>query len=287
METKLVKEYKEKNRTSLDLSGKTAVITGGAGLLGPEHAVGLSRYGARVILLDIVEDGLEDARQRVLSQIAEAKVEIANADITDKVSLEKVRDEFEKKAMPIDILVNNAAVNPKMLNPVDGEKSGTVEDYDMMLWEKEINVGITGTFLCCRVFGSSMAERGAGSIVNIASDLAIQAPDQRVYSSTGLIEDVTNFKPIGYPVVKAAMLGLNRYLATYWAHKGVRVNALIPGAVFNNQPDSLHKEVARRVPLGRWADRKDYQEAVAFLASEASSYMTGQELVMDGGRSIW
>lgn len=280
-------EQNEKNKASLDLSGKTALITGGAGLLGPEHGVGLSRYGAKIILLDIVEDGLGGARQRVLNQIESAHVETVAADITDITSLEKVREEFEKKGMPIDILVNNAALNPKMMDLAEGEKSGTVEDYDMMLWKNEIDVGITGTFLCCRVFGSSMAERGAGAIVNIASDLAIQAPDQRVYSPTGLIEDVTNFKPIGYPVVKAAMLGLNRYLATYWAHRGVRVNALIPGAVFNNQPDSLIKEVARRVPLGRWADRSDYQEAVAFLASESSSYMTGQELVMDGGRSIW
>lgn len=277
----------EKNKTSLDLSGKTALITGGAGLLGPEHGVGLARYGAKIILLDIAEDGLEDARKRVLNQIKSAHVETIAADITDKTPLENVQKGFEKKGMPINVLINNAALNPKMMNCADGEKSGTVEDYDMMLWEKEMDVGITGTFLCCRVFGSAMAERGSGSIVNIASDLAIQAPDQRVYSPTGLMEDVTNFKPIGYPVVKAAMLGLNRYLATYWAHRGVRVNALIPGSVFNNQPDSLLKEVARRVPLGRWADRKDYQEAVAFLASEASSYMTGQELVMDGGRSIW
>jgi len=273
--------------SSRNLSGKTALITGGAGLLGPEHGVGLARYGAVVILLDIFADGLAEARQRVLNQVVGACVETTTADITDKVSLEQVRDEFDKKGMPIDILINNAALNPKMMDCMDGGKSGTVEDYDMTLWDKEVGVGITGTFLCCRVFGTAMAKRGAGSIVNIASDLAIQAPDQRIYSPTGRIEDVTNFKPIGYPVVKAAMLGLNRYLATYWAHKGVRVNALIPGAVFNNQPDSLIKEVSRRVPLGRWADRKDYQEAIAFLASDASSYMTGQELVMDGGRSIW
>jgi NAD(P)-dependent dehydrogenase (short-subunit alcohol dehydrogenase family) len=284
LETKLADEQK---KASLNLSGKTALVTGGAGLLGPEHAVGLSRYGAKVILLDVVDDGLADARQRVLDQVESAHVETVTADITNKPSLEKVRDDFENKGMPIDILVNNAALNPKMMNLADGEKSGTVEDYDMMLWENEIDVGITGTFLCCRIFGGAMAVRGNGAIVNIASDLAIQAPDQRVYSPTGLMEDVANFKPIGYPVVKAAMLGLNRYLATYWAHRGVRVNVLIPGAVLNNQPDSLLKEVARRVPLGRWADRKDYQEAVAFLASDASSYMTGQELVMDGGRSIW
>ncbi len=284
----MANEQKESRRTSsLNLSGKTALVTGGAGLLGPEHGVGLARYGATVILLDIIEDGLEEARQRVLNQIAEARVETAVADITNQASLERVRDEFEKKGMQVDVLVNNAALNPKMMDCAEGAISGTVEDYDMVLWEKEIGVGITGIFLCCRVFGSAMAERKTGSIVNIASDLAIQAPDQRVYSPTGRMEDVTNFKPIGYPVVKAAMLGLNRYLATYWAHKGVRVNALIPGAVFNNQPDSLLKEVSRRVPLGRWADRKEYQEAIAFLASEASSYMTGQELVMDGGRSIW
>ena len=273
--------------SSLDLSGKTALVTGGAGFLGPEHGVGLARHGATVVLLDIVEEGLEEARQRVLNPVTGARVEIAAADITDQAALDQIRDDFEKKRMPIDILANNAALNPKMMDCADGKKSGTVEDYDMVLWEKEIGVGVTGTFLCCRVFGSAMAGRGTGSIVNITSDLAIQAPDQRVYSPTGRMEDVTNFKPIGYPVVKAAMLGLNRYLATYWAHRGVRVNALIPGAVFNDQPDSLVKEVSRRVPLGRWADRTEYQEAVAFLASDASSYMTGQELVMDGGRSIW
>tara|TARA_B100000315_G_scaffold194414_1_gene185064 strand:+ start:77 stop:928 length:852 start_codon:yes stop_codon:yes gene_type:complete len=280
-------QKENKGSSSLNLSGKNALITGGAGLLGPEHGVGLARHGATVVLLDIVEEGLEEARQRVLNQIAGAQVDFAVADITDQASLERVKSELKKQGMPIDVLVNNAALNPKMMDSGVGEKSGTVEDYDMTLWEKEIDVGITGTFLCCRVFGSAMAERGTGSIVNIASDLAIQAPDQRVYSPTGRMEDITNFKPIGYPIVKAAMLGLNRYLATYWAHRGVRVNALIPGAVFNNQPDSLLREVSHRVPLGRWADRKEYQEAVAFLASEASSYMTGQELVMDGGRSIW
>ena len=132
-----------------------------------------------------------------------------------------------------------------------------------------------------------MANRGGGVIVNIASDLAIQAPDQRVYSKSGRMEDVRHFKPIGYPVVKSAMLGLNRYLATYWAHRGVRVNCLVPGAVHNTQSDHLIKNISYQVPLERLAEKYEYQEAVAFLASEASSYMTGQELIMDGGRSIW
>ena len=173
------------------------------------------------------------------------------------------------------------------MDSFSSEKSGTVEDYNMELWEREIQVGITGSFLCCKVFGSKMANNKKGVIVNIASDLAIQAPDQRVYSESGEMQDVKHFKPIGYPVVKSAMLGLNRYLATYWAHRGVRVNCLVPGAVHTTQSDHLIKNISYRVPLGRLAEKYEYQEAIAFLASEASSYMTGQELIMDGGRSIW
>jgi len=269
-----------------DLSGKTALITGGGGLLGPEHGIGLARFGAKIVLVDIDEDGLLQAKERVLSQIPEASIETAIVDITNEIALCDLRDRLNRIGSKIDILVNNAVLNPKM-DVFKDEISGTVENYDMDLWGQELKVGITGTFLCCKIFGSQMALRGKGTIVNIASDLAIQAPDQRVYSLTGKIEDVHHFKPIGYPVVKSAMLGLNRYLATYWAHCGVRVNCLIPGAVLNKQSDSLIEQISNRVPLGRLAEKTEYQEAVAFLASDASSYMTGQEIVMDGGRSIW
>jgi len=269
-----------------DLSGRTALITGGGGLLGPEHGIGLARFGAAIVLIDINEDGLRNAKERVLSQIPEAFVETAIVDIIDEQALCVLRDRLKCDGFHIDILINNAVLNPKM-DTFIGETSGTVENYDMDLWEQELKVGITGTFLCCKIFGSQMALRGKGTIVNIASDLAIQAPDQRVYSLTGKIEDVHHFKPIGYPVVKSAMLGLNRYLATYWAHCGVRVNCLIPGAVLNKQFDSLIKQISDRVPLKRLAEKTEYQEAVVFLASDASSYMTGQEIVMDGGRSIW
>jgi len=272
--------------TRFDLSGKAALITGGGGLLGPEHGIGLARFGAAVVLLDIDRAGLISAKERVLGQIPDAVVETAVVDITDEPALIGLRERLEREGFTVDILVNNAALNPKM-DSLSGQTSGTVENYDMDFWEQEIRVGITGTFLCCKIFGHAMATRGKGTIVNIASDLAIQAPDQRVYSPTGKIEDVQNFKPIGYPVVKSAMLGLNRYLATYWAHRGVRVNCLIPGAVFNHQPVSLVKEVSHRIPLGRWAEKNEYQEALAFMASDASSYMTGQELIMDGGRCIW
>ena len=274
----------DKNR--FNLSGRNALITGGGGFLGPEHGIALARYGAGIILVDIDEEGLIRAKRRVNSQVNGCEIETFLTDISNEHELLKLRDRLTTSDILIDVLINNAALNPKMEN-FDNITSGTVENYDMDQWEKEIRVGITGTFLCCKVFGSEMASRGKGTIVNIASDAAIQAPDQRVYSDSGKIEDVKHFKPIGYPVVKSAMLGLNRYLATYWAHCGVRVNCLIPGAVLATQSESLVKEISKRVPLGRLAEKFEYQEAVAFLASDASSYMTGLELVMDGGRSIW
>ncbi len=275
-----------KPSSRFDLSGKTALITGGGGLLGPEHGIGLARYGADIVLIDIDEDGLRVAKKRIRSQVSYVSVKLRLIDITNEWALCELRARLLRAGSEVDILVNNAALNPKMDVFVDGV-TGTVENYDMDLWERELNVGITGTFLCCKIFGSQMARRGSGTIVNIASDLAIRAPDQRVYATTGRIEDVRHFKPISYPVVKSAMLGLNRYLATYWAHRGVRVNCLIPGAVLNNQSDSLVDQISIRVPLKRLAEKTEYQEAVAFLASDASSYMTGQEIVMDGGRSIW
>lgn len=269
-----------------NLTGKGALITGGGGLLGPEHGAGLARWGAAVVLVDINKEGLRTARGQVLAQVPEAHVETAVVDITDEAALINLKDQLEKEGILIDILVNNAALNPKM-NRLNGTTSGRVENYDMDLWDRELRVSITGTFLCCKIFGHAMATRGGGAIVNIASDLAIQAPDQRVYSPTGRIEDVKHFKPIGYTVVKSAMLGITRHLATYWAHRGVRVNSLVLGAVFNHQPEFLVRQVSERVPLRRLAEKSEYQEALVFLASDASSYMTGHMLVMDGGRSIW
>jgi NAD(P)-dependent dehydrogenase (short-subunit alcohol dehydrogenase family) len=280
-------DNKEKvNLTRFNLSGKVALITGGGGLLGPEHGIALANCGATVVLIDVNEEGLQKAYERVIDQLPEAHLKTVLVDITEEAALINLKEQLEGDELKIDILVNNAAINPKM-DKLSGNISGTVENYDMDMWNRELNVGITGTFLCCKIFGHAMALHGGGTIVNIASDLAIQGPDQRVYSNTGRIEDVEHFKPIGYSVVKSAMLGITRYLATYWAHKGIRVNCLVPGGVFNNQPESLVQKVSECVPLGRMAIKSEYQEAIAFLASDASSYMTGQMLVMDGGRSVW
>jgi len=251
------------NKRRFNLSGKSALITGGGGLLGPEHGIALARYGAHVILVDINEKGLKRAKRRVNSQVNSCEIEIFVTDITKENEILKLRDQLKDSDLFVDILINNAALNPKM-DDSGIQNSGMVENYDIGQLNKELEVGIIGTFLCCKIFGSAMASLGKGTIVNIASDLAIQAPDQRVYSLTGKIEDVKQFKPVGYPIVKSAMLGLNRYLATYWAHRGVRVNCLVPGAVLTTQSDHLVKNISYRVPLGRLAEKYEYQEAIAF-----------------------
>lgn len=273
--------------TNFDISGKSALITGGGGFLGPEHACALASWGAEIVLVDIDQNGLQKAKEQIEREVPSSTVKSFVCDITDENSLKELMITLKEDDTIIDILVNNAALNPKMDDLSSSKKTGTIEEYDMRLWAEELNVGITGTFLCCKIFGSEMAKRGTGTIVNIASDLAVRAPDQRVYAPTGKLEDVTHFKPIGYSVVKTAMLGINRYLATYWADKGVRVNALVPGAVYNKQPDHLVKNVADSIPLGRWAAKDEYRDALLFLASDASSYMTGQLLIIDGGRGVW
>ncbi len=271
--------------SSNTLAKKTALITGAGGLLGPQHGIGLSSAGAKVILTDIDQDGLERSKKKILDSNKDAIVETYILDITNLESVENFENSYVKKNKYINILVNNAAINPKMKEKTD-DVTGKIEDYDLDLWNREIEVGITGAFICSRVFGSRMADKGQGVIINISSDLAIRAPDQRVYSPTLSFEDIESYKPLGYSVVKTALIGMTRYLAEYWGHKNVRVNALLPGGVFNNQPQQLVDNVKSRTLLGRWANIDEYQDAIVFLASDASAYMTGQSIVMDGGRSV-
>ena len=150
-----------------------------------------------------------------------------------------------------------------------------------------MRVGLTGAFLCSRVFGSAMAKRGKGVILNIASDLAVIAPDQRLYRQEGVPEDQQPVKPVTYSVVKTGLIGLTRYLATYWATSGVRVNAISPGGIFNHQPEAFLAELYQRIPMARMAQVDEYQGSILYLCSDASSYMTGTNLSVDGGRTCW
>jgi len=264
------------------LAGRVVAITGGAGLLGGEHAHAVAEAGATPALLDV--DG--EAAQRRAEEVGRGAFGLA-ADVTDEASLRTARDAIVGRTGRIDCLINNAARNPK----VEGSglaASTRLEQMPLTEWQRDLDVGLTGAFLCARVLGGRIAAAGdGGAIVNVASDLALISPDQRLYRVEGLPEDEQPVKPLTYSVVKAGLVGMTRWLATYWADRGVRVNAISPGGVEAGQPDEFQVRLAERIPLGRMARRDEYRAAIVFLLSDASSYMTGHNMVMDGGRTVW
>jgi NAD(P)-dependent dehydrogenase (short-subunit alcohol dehydrogenase family) len=268
----------------LDLSGRVVVITGAAGLLGREHAAAVAELGATPVLLDIDEASIELASDELARSWRVQPAGFA-INITDAGAVQRVADEVMARYGRIDGLINNAANNPKMES---GQSEWSrLENFPIDVWNADIAVGVTGAFLCARAFGAHMAAAGAGSIVNVASDLGVIAPDQRIYRTPGRSPQEQPVKPVTYSVVKHALIGLTKYLATYWAESNVRVNALSPGGVFNGQDDAFVQRLTNLIPLGRMADRDEYRGAIAFLISDASSYMTGANLIVDGGRTTW
>jgi len=266
-----------------DLSGRTAVITGGAGLLGRRHAETVVDLGGVPVLLDL--DGA--AAEAAAREIGGDALGLA-CDITDEKALQAAREGIASERGDVHILINNAANNPSLGASGDGSKTWSrIENFPLADWNADIAVGLTGAFLCSRVFGTAMAAAGRGVILNIASDLALIGPDQRIYREAGTAEGDQPVKPVTYSVVKAGLLGLTRYLATYWADRGVRANALVPGGVFDGQESAFVERLTQLIPMGRMADADEYKAAVAFLISDASSYMTGGHLVVDGGRTAW
>jgi NAD(P)-dependent dehydrogenase (short-subunit alcohol dehydrogenase family) len=189
--------------------------------------------------------------------------------------------------MDIDILINNAAIDPKVKDEPGLLETSRLENFPKEQWELQVGVGLTGAFLCSKIFGAAMAKSGRGGVIlNIASDLSVFAPDQRLYRKEGLDAEMQPVKPVTYSVIKAGLIGLTRYLATYWADQNVRSNALSPGGVFNDQGEEFVQRLSRLIPLGRMAERDEYRAAVQFLCSDASTYMNGQNIVIDGGRSV-
>jgi NAD(P)-dependent dehydrogenase (short-subunit alcohol dehydrogenase family) len=265
-----------------DLQGRVAIITGGAGMLGYQHGSILAAAGAHVVLLDLAAANPQARAKQIADQCGPEALGIS-CDITSESSLEGARESILEKFGRIDILINNAANNPKV---EDGNMAWSrLENFPLEVWDADIRVGLTGAFLCSRIFGAEMAKRKSGVIVNVASDLAVIAPDQRLYRVDGLPEDQQPVKPVTYSVVKTALLGLTRYLATYWSSANIRVNAISPGGVFNGQPEVFLSRLRQLIPMDRMANQDEYQGAILFLCSDASSYMTGANLVVDGGRS--
>jgi NAD(P)-dependent dehydrogenase (short-subunit alcohol dehydrogenase family) len=268
-----------------DITGRVAIITGGTGLLGQQHAEAIAGAGGIPVLADIRLNGV-DPESRAWKERFGDLASAVQADITDPESVKKLLAAVLEKFGRIDILVNNAANNPKMENKAEVEFS-RLEFFPLEQWDADLNVGLKGAFLCSQIIGSEMARRKQGVIVNVASDLAVIAPDQRLYRKDGLPDEKQPVKPVTYSVVKTGLIGLTRYLATYWADSGIRVNAISPGGVYNNQPDDFVERLTKLIPLGRMANVNEYQAAILFLCSDASSYMTGANLVIDGGRSCW
>ena len=270
------------------LSGKTALITGAAGLLGVEHAAALLECDARVVLTDISELQLEEARIKLMVEFPATKVLAHVMDVSSLASIHAVQRNLSKENIGVDILINNAAIDPKVKGDTGVVETSRLEHFSREQWDLQIAVGLTGAFQCSQVFGSLMAQNGKGGVIlNIASDLSVFAPDQRLYRRDGLPDDMQPVKPVTYSVIKAGLIGLTRYLATYWAEQGVRSNALSPGGVFNGQGEEFVQRLSSLIPIGRMAKRDEYRAAVQFLCSGASSYMNGQNVVMDGGRSTW
>jgi len=268
-----------------DLSGRVAVITGGAGLLGPRHANAIAAAGGIPVLVDLQRERAE-AHAADIARVHGVQASAMTVDITHPDAVEGMLGEILQRYGRVDILVNNAANNPKVEDAGD-VPFARLERFPLAQWNADLAVGLTGAFLCSQVVGRELARRGGGVIVNISSEYGMIAPDQRLYRQEGVAEDAQPVKPVTYSVVKAGIMGLTSYLATYWAEQGVRCNTLTVGGVLNGQPAEFVARAASRIPMARMANRDEYEGAIVFLSSDASSFMTGANLVVDGGKTCW
>jgi NAD(P)-dependent dehydrogenase (short-subunit alcohol dehydrogenase family) len=271
------------NFERFSLRGRTAIVTGATGLLGRQHCEALAEAGANVVVTDLDASAC-DALARSIERLDVPTLGVA-ADITDKGAVVRLKERALERFGAVDVLVNNAAVDDKFALGSDLAES-RFENYSLERWQRSLDVNVTGTFLCCQVLGGEMARRGKGAIVNVASTYGVVAPDQALYQ--GPDGEQRFFKSAAYPTSKGAVLALTRFLGTYWGRAGVRVNALSPGGVeAPGQDPHFVASYSRRTPLGRMAKSDDYRGALVFLASDASSYLTGSNLVVDGGWTAW
>lgn len=269
------------------LAEKVIVITGGVGFLGTKHAEAVSEYGANPVIVDLNKDKCENFANTISKQYGVDALGL-KSDITSEAEVSELTKKIIKKYGKIDILINNAAINPKVTIDTDGKNFSRLENFNIDDWNKDINVGLTGAFLCSKYIGKEISNNSnGGTIINISSDLGIISPDQRLYAVKNKKDYEQNVKPITYSVVKTGLIGLTRYLATYWANKNVRSNAICPGGVYNNQDNEFVNKLHNLIPLGRMAEPDEYKGIIVFLCSNASSYINGATLVIDGGRSIW
>lgn len=269
-----------------ELNNKVIIITGALGLLGRNHAEAVACYGGTPILIDLSQQELDDLASELNKKYHVGSIGF-KIDITDEQEIEKNVALLIEKFGKVDGLVNNAANNPKVEEGGDKNFS-RLENFPLDVWNKDLNVGLTGAFLCAKHYGFAISKNpNGGSIVNISSDLGLIAPDQSLYAKEFVSKDKQNVKPVTYSVVKTGLIGLTRYLATYWPDSNVRCNAMCPGGVRNGQPDNFLKKVNEKIPLGRLANANEYQGVLLWMLSDASSYLNGAIVPVDGGRTSW
>ena len=269
------------------IQNKVCIITGGAGLLGRQHAEAVIEGKGIPVLLDVWQEGLLNAKHELEEKFQGTNVEKYCVDIKKVEDLETVKEKLIKKYGHIDILINNAANNPKVEDKQKNFRNIRFDNFPLDIWQDDIAVGLTGAFLCAQVFGKVMEKQKSGVILNISSDLGIIAPDQRIYRKDGIAEEEQTIKPVTYSVIKHGLIGLTKYLATYWADKGIRSNAICPGGIYNGQDTEFLKKLTNLIPMGRMANKDEYKATVLYLISDASSYMTGSTVIVDGGRTCW
>lgn len=260
------------------LDGRVCLVTGGAGILGEPMCRALLAQGALVAVVDRDAERVGQVVTRLATEAGD-RVRGYTADITSRAQVEQMAGRVESELGPIHVLANNAAAkSPNFFAPF--------EEFPLEDWDMVMRVNLTAAMICCQVVGGGMAARGSGSIVNTLSIYGIAAPDQRIYEGSSYEGHAIN-TPAIYSASKAGLWGLTKYLATYWGSRGVRVNAITPGGVFSGQNETFVNRYSARVPLGRMARREELAGALVFLASDASSYVTGQNLIVDGGLTTW
>ena len=267
------------------IKDKVVVITGAGGLLGKEHAEIIAFFGGIPILLDKNISSVKSLSKRIYSKYGVEALAI-QVDITKELQVKEALKKIIKKQKKIDGLINNAANNPK----VEKNKSQflRLENFDLNVWTEDINVSLTGSLICSKYFGTEISKNpNGGSIINISSDLGIISPDQRLYKKKNLQKNKQIVKPVSYSVVKFGIIGLTKYLATYWPESNVRCNAICPGGIENNQDSDFLEKVKKKIPLGRLAKADEYQSTIIWMLSEKSSYLNGSIITIDGGRTSW
>jgi len=271
------------NHNVFDLSGKIVLITGAGGLLGPKHAEAVIEHGATVILTDHHEDRVIQKAAMLNKKYDKNCATAYYMDVTDVTSINLVINQLDR----IDILINNAAKDPKVKKESGLTPDSRFETMTPAYCQEGLDAALNGTFYCSQAVANKMLETGGGVILNIASDLGVIAPDQRLYRKDGLDEEQQNVKPITYSAAKWAIIGMTKYLAVYFATRGIRVNCLSPTAVYNDHPEEFVKKLTNIIPMNRMSHIDEYKGAIVFLCSDASTYMTGENLIIDGGKSVW